>query len=309
MPVPDFQSFLRPVLELLKNGNVLHMREIRESTASHFKLSDVDVAELLPSGRQSRFNNRVAWAVSFLNAAKLIERPGRSQARITPRGTEELKSAPARITVRYLLKYPEFQAFRSGQLNESAAAGTEETESSEGPSLTPLEQMEAAYGRIRAELATDLLERVKMATPAFFERLVVDLLLRMGYGGSRKDAGSAIGRTGDDGIDGIIKEDRLGLDLVAIQAKRWSDGTVGRPDVQAFSGSLDGQGAKKGVFITTSKFSAEAREYVKRIGDKKIILIDGVQLAELMIDFGVGTAIEDTYEIRKLDSDYFDDNI
>lgn len=306
MPVPDFQTFLRPALAAVADGAPRHIREIRQKIAAEFKLSEVDLSELLPSGKQTRFDNRVAWAVSFLNAAKLIERPARSIAKVTPRGLEELNIGPPRFTVRYLMKYPEFQAFR-GAAEPSSTTPINAAEQAETSSATPSEQMESAYERIRAELASEVLDRVKNSSPVFFERLVVDLLLKMGYGGSRKDAGAAIGRTGDDGIDGIIKEDRLGLDVVAIQAKRWKDGTIGRPDIQAFSGSLDGQGARKGVFLTTTKFSSDAREYVRRIGDKKIILIDGVQLAELMIDFGVGTVIEDTFEVRKLDSDYFDE--
>jgi restriction system protein len=304
MGIPDFQSFLRPVLEVLRDGKEHKFQDVHDSIAKKLALTTAQLEELLPSGKQTRFRNRIAWAISFLKAAELLERKGRSIIAITPLGTTELGIGPERIDIRYLMKFPKFREFRTGK-----GSGPEVSAKDESDSLdeTPLEQIESAYDRIRKELSAEILDRVVKSPPVFFERLVVDLLLRMGYGGSRRDAGAAIGKTGDDGIDGVIKEDRLGLDLVAIQAKRWATGTVGRPDVQAFSGSLDGQGAKKGVFITTSKFSNEARDYVRRIGDKKIILIDGDQLAELMIDFGVGTVVQDTYEIRKIDLDYFEE--
>lgn len=305
MSVPDFQTFLRPLLESVSDGGEHHLRDLAPNLAEKFKLSPADIEELLPSGRQTRFLNRVHWAATFLNAARLVERKGRSVIAITERGRGELSNAPVRITVKYLNKYPEFRVFRGYENSpKDQTSGVQD----DPEATTPIEQMEIAYQGIRKSLAAEVLEKVKSASPAFFERLVVDLLLKMGYGGSRSDAGKAIGRVGDDGIDGIIKEDRLGLDLVAIQAKRWTNGaSVGRPDVQAFSGSLDGQGSKKGVFITTSRFSQEAREYVKRLGDKKIILIDGDELSELMIDFGVGTVNHETYEIKKLDLDYFDE--
>ena len=304
MAIPDFQTFLRPMLESVADGKLHKVREIAPEISMKFQLSTNDLEELLPSGKQTRFINRVHWAATFLNAAKLIERKGRSVIAITERGRGELKSAPAKITVQYLMKYPEFQKFR-GYGTENQIAPIAEVSQSEA--VTPAEQMEIAYQNIRKSLAIELLEKVKASSPAFFERLVVELLVKMGYGGSRADAGEAIGKTGDDGIDGIIKEDRLGLDLVAIQAKRWATTTVGRPDVQAFSGSLDGQGAKKGVFITTSQFSQDAKGYVKRLGDKKIILIDGEQLAELMIDFNVATLTHETYDVKRIDLDFFED--
>lgn len=304
MAVPDFQTFLRPMLEAVSDGNAHKIRDLAPVISAKFKLTDADLADLLPSGMQTRFINRVQWAATFLNAAKLIERKSRGVVAITDRGRSEFASAPPRITVQYLMKYPEFRIFR-GYDGEGHAVPPAVVEQSE--SVTPAEQIEIAYQNIRKSLAIELLEKVKTSSPAFFERLVVDLLVRMGYGGSRADAGQAIGKSGDDGIDGIIKEDRLGLDLVAIQAKRWTNATVGRPDVQAFSGSLDGQGAKKGVFITTSQFSQDAKGYVKRLGDKKIILIDGEQLAELMIDFSVATVTHETYEVKRIDLDFFED--
>ncbi|MFM7293214.1 MAG: restriction endonuclease, partial [Burkholderiales bacterium] len=272
MAVPDFQTFLRPMLEAVADGQPHKIHDLSPEISSRFKLTEADREDLLPSGKQTRFVNRVQWAATFLNAAKLVERKSRGVIAITERGKAELGIAPPKITVQYLMKYPEFKVFR-GFGTEAQVSPPPVTEQSEA--VTPAEQIEIAYQNIRKSLAIELLEKVKTASPSFFERLVVDLLVQMGYGGSRADAGQAIGKTGDGGIDGIIKEDRLGLDLVAIQAKRYTNTTVGRPDVQAFSGSLDGQGAKKGVFITTSQFSQDAKEYVKRLGDKKIILIGG----------------------------------
>ncbi len=213
-----------------------------------------------------------------------------------------LKSKPLKIDVAFLKQFPEFVEFLSpksdAQTPGSDAAVTPENQ-------TPLEILENAYQRLRRELADELLQTVRSATPAFFEHLVVDLLVAMGYGGSLKDAGQALGRTGDDGIDGIIKEDRLGLDAVYIQAKRWT-ASVGRPEIQAFAGSLEGQRARKGVFITTSQFSKDADEYVKRI-EKRIVLINGEQLAQLMIEHDVGVDLVNTYKVKKLDRDYFDE--
>lgn len=304
MAVPDFQTFLRPMLEAVSDGQAHKIHDLSPTISARFKLTEADLEELLPSGKQTRFINRVQWAATFLNAAKLIERKSRGVIAITPRGKDELSVAPTKITVSYLMKYPEFKKFR-GFGTDSQVPLTPVVEQSE--TVTPAEQIEIAYQNIRKSLAIELLDKVKASSPSFFERLVVDLLVQMGYGGSRADAGQAIGKTGDGGIDGIIKEDRLGLDLVAIQAKRYTNTTVGRPDVQAFSGSLDGQGAKKGVFITTSQFSQDAKDYVKRLGDKKIILIDGEQLAELMIDFNVATVTHETYEVKRIDLDFFED--
>jgi restriction system protein len=213
-----------------------------------------------------------------------------------------LKSKPSKIDAAFLKQFPEFIEFISPK-NDGQASEIGTIESPE--SQTPLEVLESAYQRLRRELADELLQTVRAATPAFFEHLVVDLLVAMGYGGSLKDAGKAVGRTGDDGVDGIIKEDRLGLDAVYIQAKRWT-AVVGRPEVQAFAGSLEGHRARKGVFIATSQFSKEAREYVTRI-EKRIVLIDGEQLAQLMMDFGVGVTEVDTYKVKKLDRDYFEE--
>jgi restriction system protein len=234
----------------------------------------------------------------------LIEPIGRGQYRITPRGLEVLKSKPAKIDTALLKQFPEF--LHPLNSNRDQPGDGPEAEVEDQPEKqTPQEALENAYQQIRRELADELLQTISSATPGFFEHVVVELLVAMGYGGSLKDAGKAVGRTGDDGIDGIIKEDRLGLDAVYIQAKRWT-ASVGRPEVQNFAGSLEGHRARKGVFITTSQFSKDAREYVTRI-EKKIVLIDGEQLAQLMIDFGVGVTEIDTYQVKKLDRDYFEE--
>jgi restriction system protein len=255
--------------------------------SGEFHLTEPDLEELLPSGRQSKFANRVAWAKSYLQQAGLVVSPRRGYFQLSPRGQEVLNAPPDRIDISFLEQYPEFVAFRTPR--ERSEQIPPETSpnltSTDAETETPEEILEAAHVKMRAGLASELLTRVKSGTPEFFERLVVELLLKMGYGGSRKDAGQAIGRSGDEGIDGIISENRLGLDIVYLQAKKW-DGTVGRPEIQRFVGALHGKRAKKGVFLTTGSFSAEAGAYVDHI-DPKIVLIDGRRLAELMIDFDV----------------------
>lgn len=227
MPVPQFQDMTLPLLELAADGQVHTLSEARASLATAFGLTEAELAELLPSGRQTRFANRVAWAKVYLEQAGLVSSPARGQFSITARGLETLKAPPERITIKFLERFPEFAAFRTRPQTESAAA----TNGTGSEDETPEEALEAAYQKIRRGLAARLIERVKAAPPQFFEQLVVELLLKMGYGGARKDAGEAIGRTGDEGIDGIISEDRLGLDQVYLQAKRW-DGSIGRPEVQ-----------------------------------------------------------------------------
>jgi restriction system protein len=286
----------------MSDGAVRRATDVGKLLSSQFKMSDAEMTERLPSGQSTIFENRVGWARTYLKKAGLIEPVLRGQYRITPRGLDVLKSKPLRIDAAFLKQFPEFVEFISPK-NDGQTIDTRVIESPE--SQTPLEVLDGAYQRLRRELADELLQTVRAATPAFFEHLVVDLLVAMGYGGSLKDAGQAVGRTGDDGVDGIIKEDRLGLDAVYIQAKRWT-AVVGRPEVQAFAGSLEGHRARKGVFIATSQFSRDAREYVTRI-EKRIVLIDGEQLAQLMMDFAVGVTEVDTYSVKKLDRDYFEE--
>ena len=300
MAVPDFQSFFRPLLEIAGDGEEHSLKEARERIAVDFDLSEEDLNELLPSGTQRKFDNRVAWAKSYFVQAKVFEGPKRAHFRITDRGRQLLSEGHERIDVKILNQYPEFVEFHApGKQNKATPKPTSEESTSE----TPEEILQKAYQSIRNDLAGEILERIKSNTPSFFENLVVDLMVAMGYGGSRADAGKSIGQSGDEGIDGIIKEDRLGLDVIYLQAKRW-EGTVGRPEIQKFVGALHGKRAKKGVFITTGKFSEEAREYVRSI-DPKVILLDGKDLAQYMIDFNLGTSKAVTYEIKKIDSDYF----
>lgn len=301
MTVPDYQSLMLPLLKALRDGEEHSLHEVIEILADQFELNDDERRELLPSGRQAKLDNRVAWARTYLKKAGLLESTGRGKFQINDRGLAVLREDPPEINVKFLEQFPEFLEFRDGSSKDVSAdpenGATDKTR-------TPEEVLEAGYQNLRKDLAQDLLDRIMGCSPDFFERLVVDLLVAMGYGGSRKDAGEAVGRSGDGGIDGIIKEDKLGLDAVYIQAKRW-EGTVGRPTVQAFAGSLMGNRAGKGVLITTSQFTREANDYVKGIQQPKIVLIDGEQLAQFMIDHDIGVADVATYRIKRVDLDYF----
>jgi restriction system protein len=275
------------------------------SQLARFQLSEADRDELIPSGTQPLLANRIGWAKTYLLKAGLVQSPRRGVIRITDRGRQAL-ATDERIDSRYLRRFPEFVDFqRSSGADEDPIPGQPQpTPTVPVPAeTTPEELIEAGYRQVQNALASDLLDRVKGASPAFFERLVVELLVKMGYGGSLADAGKAVGRSGDQGIDGIIKEDRLGLDVIYLQAKRW-ESTVGRPDIQQFAGALQGQRARKGVFITTSNFSADARQYAANI-DTGIVLIDGNELARLMIAHGVGVTPVALYELKRIDSDYF----
>lgn len=303
MPIPDYQTLMLPLLRFAADGNDHTTREAVEVLATEFQLTPTERNELLASGQQAIFNNRVGWANSYLKKAGLLESPRRGALRITARGKQILGDNPTRIDVKYLERFPEFIEFRDASRNnrettttESVAIATEQT---------PEEALELAHQSLRLSLAQDILSRILSCSPTFFERLVVELLVKMGYGGSRRDAGERIGQSGDGGIDGIIKEDRLGLDTIYIQAKRWQ-GSVGRPEIQKFVGALQGQRAKKGVFITTSSYTAEAIDYASRI-DTKVVLIDGQLLANLMMDFDVGVSVSASYIVKRIDSDYFEE--
>jgi len=301
MAIPDYQSIMLPLLRFSEDGEVHRFREAVEALAQRFELSEEERRDLLPSGQQPIFDNRVGWAKTYMVKAGLLESPKRGLFQITNRGREVLSQNPATINVSFLEQFEEFVAFRKLRHKKSDTHEDKpEVIDSEG---TPEELLETAYQALRDGLGSEILDAIMGRSPIFFERLVVDLLVRMGYGGSRREAGQAIGRSGDEGIDGIIKEDRLGLDIIYVQAKRWEN-VVGRPEVQKFAGALQGQRARKGIFITTSQFSREAVDYASRI-DSKIILIDGQRLVELMIDHGVGVTTEATYELKRMDSDYF----
>jgi restriction system protein len=285
-----------PLLEVLGDSQEHVVRDVTRVLVDRFGLTEAERNELLPSGQQTVIANRVAWAKTYLKKAGLISQPRRGVVRITESGLAVLKRKPARIDNEFLRGYPSFTEFIGRTASEQPAEVRPDT-------ATPEESLETSYMALRNALADDLLDRLKACSPQFFERLVVELLVAMGYGGSLADAGQAVGRTGDGGIDGIIKEDKLGLDVLCIQAKRWEK-SVGRPEVQGFAGSMEGFRARKGVLITTASFSKEAQEYVNRI-ERKIVLIDGIRLAELMIDHGIGVETARTYVVKKVDLDYF----
>jgi restriction system protein len=292
-----------PVLRRLAVGGQQSSGDVRDAVAAELQLSAEDLAAMLPSGRQTTFKNRIAWALSYLKQAGLAESPGRGIYRITTRGREVLAAPPDRIDISYLMQFPEFVAFRTAEPGDELPAPIPAKEGGETSPLTPDEQIRLGHNRLRANLAAEVLERVRQASPKFFEELVVELLVAMGYGGSREDASSVVGGGGDEGIDGIIKEDRLGLDTIYIQAKRWKD-SVGRPEIQRFAGALQGQRARKGVFITTSTFTAEARSYAAGL-QTTIVLIDGPQLAQLMLENGIGVTQTGVVKLLRLDEDYF----
>ncbi len=299
MPLPDYQSLMLPLLKLTGDRKEHSLREIIDTLAGQYHLTEQERRELLPSGRQAAFENRVGWARTYMRKAGLLIPTRRGCFQITERGLEVLKQNPKRVNIAYLEQFPEFVEFRQKK-EKTEEAG----ESAVSSTQTPEEAMGTAYQQIRQDLASDLLQLIKNCSPKFFEQLVIDLLVQMGYGGTRKDAGEAIGGSGDEGIDGIIKEDRLGLDVLYIQAKRWQK-PISQPEIQQFVGALSGRHASKGVFITTSSFTQNARAYVGKIAGSKIILIDGDMLAQLMIDFNVGVAPVETFELKRVDSDYF----
>jgi restriction system protein len=303
MPIPDYQTLMLPLLRFAADGSDHTTREAVEVLATEFQLTSAERNELLASGQQAIFNNRVGWANSYLKKAGLLESPRRGALRITARGLQILGENPARIDVRFLERFPEFIEFRDASRNNRETTTTESVAIT--TEQTPEEALELAHQSLRLSLAQDILSRILSCSPTFFERLVVELLVKMGYGGSRRDAGERIGQSGDGGIDGIIKEDRLGLDTIYIQAKRWQ-GSVGRPEIQKFVGALQGQRAKKGVFITTSSYTSEAIDYASRI-DTKVVLIDGQLLANLMMDFDVGVSVSASYIVKRIDSDYFEE--
>jgi restriction system protein len=291
MSIPDLQTCMLPLLDLASDRQEHAIREAIEELVDGFKLTEDERKARVSSGELT-INNRIRWAYFLLERARLLEATRRGHFRITQRGLEVLRNRPAKLTIAFLKQFPEFREHL--KLAASKAVSTRRMRKARLQS--PVEELEAAYRRLRQGLAIELVEAMKRCSPTFFERLVVDLLVKMGYGGTREDAGHAIGRTNDGGIDGIIKEDRLGLDVIYLQAKRWN-GVVGRPEVQRFAGALQGHRASKGVFITTSSFSKEARDYVSHIGSR-IILIDGEQLAELLMPVA-------TYEIKQIDQNYF----
>lgn len=291
-----------PVVEFLRDGEERSSSEIRDRVASVMGLTEEDRKELLNSGN-TRLGNRVNWACIHLKKAGLLESKSRGHFNITNRGINVIAQHPSRIDIAFLKQFEEFRRFLfpTGMERQSDVTDTVAMEE-----RTPDEIIEEQSVRMRDALADELLDKIKTCSPRFFEQLVVDLIVKMGYGGSIREAGQATQYTNDEGIDGIIKEDRLGLDVIYLQAKRWA-GAVGRPDLQGFAGALQGQRAKKGIFITTSSFTESARSFCRNL-DTRIILIDGEQLADYMIDFNVGVSVQKLIEIKRMDSDYFSED-
>lgn len=306
MPIPTHEEAMLPALRTLADGQPRHRRALAELMADHFALGEDERAKMVPSGKQPVYWSRSGWALSYLKQAGLVRTPKRGIYEITARGHEVLAKKPSRLDSEFLEQFPEFREFQSR--SSDATEHEKPTSLTSVPSVAveataPDEALDAAYKRLRTSVESELLDTVKSVPPAFFEQLVVDLLVRMGYGGSREEAARAVGRSGDGGIDGVIDEDRLGLDVIYVQAKRW-DASVGRPEIQKFAGALQGQRAKKGVFITTSTFTREAEDYAQRI-ESRIILIDGRRLAALMFEYDVGVNPRSTYIVKSIDGDYF----
>ena len=303
MPIPDYETIMLPLLKFASDSNEHSAKEAIESLSPYFKLTNEEKNKLYLTKKVSIFYDRTHWALTYLKHAGLLVGTKRGFFKITERGKQVLTKKPAKIDDNYLKQFPEFIEFQKAKRKE-AKKESKENENINQQNATPWELLESSYKTIQEELVNQLLSQLKKCNPAFFERLVVELLVEMGYGGSIEEAGSAIGRQGDEGIDGVIKEDVLGLDVLYIQAKKW-DATIGRPEIQKFAGTLQDQRAKKGIFITTANFTKDAIEYTYKI-DSKIVLIDGKQLTEYMIDKNIGVTLEKAYFIKKLDQDYFD---
>jgi restriction system protein len=303
--IPDFQKIMLPLLKVISDGDEHPLREVISKISDEFRLSEGERAELLPSGNQPIIDNRVGWVRTYLKKAQLLESPRRGVLKISQAGKQLLESKPEKIDVRFLKTLPGFKEWHesSSSKDDEITPIIEKAEIESGK--TPEELLEYSFISIREQLASELLDKVKSSLPAFFEVLVIDLLIKMGYGGSRREAGQVMGKSGDGGIDGLIKEDKLGLDTIYIQAKRWEN-QVTIHQVRDFAGSLLGKKAKKGIFITTSSYPNSAKEFVGSI-EPKIVLIDGKELAELMIEYNVGVATKKAYEVKRLDTDYFDE--
>jgi restriction system protein len=303
MPIPDFQSLMLPIMKSAQDGEEHTARELRHRIGEQFGLTEEERKELLPSGAQAVFTNRIAWARSHLTMARLLEKTGKGRFRITQRGKETMASNPPMINQRFLFQFPEYAEARGRTKTDVAVEPVEHTPAIEVAS--PQERIELAFRELNHSLTTELRSKLASIDPFRFEQVVLDLLVKMGYGGSKKEAAQVTQRTADEGIDGLINEDRLGLEVIYIQAKRWKH-KVGRPEIQSFVGAIAGKKAGKGIFITTSDFHDNAREYAMSL-HQKLVLIDGRRLAELMIEHNIGVAPEQPYIIKKIDSDYFEE--
>jgi restriction system protein len=302
MPIPDFQSIFLPLLKACADGREHTKQELLPLLAKEFGLTEAALSVKLASGKQGMFDNRVGWAKSYLKQAGLLEIVRRGVFRITERGLQVVNENPQPLNIKYLKRYPEFVVFNMGKPKDESKF----VESISISSETPDELIAGGYKKLREALAIELLDRIKSISPSRFEELVVELLVKMGYGGTQEAAGRVVGKSGDGGIDGIINEDRLGLDVIYIQAKRW-EADVGRPEIQKFVGALAGNKASKGVFITSSGFSRGATDYASQV-NHRVVLIDGVLLAELMMDYDLGVSTKDVYTVKRLDTDYFEED-
>jgi restriction system protein len=300
--IPKFDEIMLPLLKLLSDGKERSIRECIDELAKEFKLTDEERRKLLPSGTDRIFDNRVGWARTYLHKAGLIESPRKGYWKITERGKKVLAESPPKIDEKYLMQFEEFREFYKPSKKEEEITKTEFLESS-----TPEEIINDQVEILKKNLKEQLMERIMQSSPQFFEKLVIDLIVKMGYGGSVEEVAQHIGKSGDEGIDGVIKQDPLGLDNVYLQAKRWSSGTIGRPEIQKFVGALHGKGARKGIFITTSKFSDEAKVYANSLKNMSIVLIDGDKLLDYMIQYNVGVQVDRTIELKKIDFDYFEE--
>jgi restriction system protein len=311
MTIPSHEDAMLPVLEQLSDGDAHHRRALSDAMSDHFRLSSEERARMLPSGKTPVIRSRTGWALSYMKQAGLVSSPRRGWYQITQVGRDVLAGAPLRLDNDVLMQFDGFREFRTRSRSEGEASPPSETramnlESQSLPADPPDEALEIAYARLRAAVEAELLDTVSRVAPAFFEELVIDLLVRMGYGGNRAEAARAIGRSGDGGVDGVIDEDRLGLDSIYVQAKRW-ESSVGRPEIQKFAGALQGQRATKGIFITTSTFTRDAEEYAQRIGTR-IVLLDGRRLAALMFEHDVGVSPRRSYTVKDIDGDYFEES-
>lgn len=300
MPIPKYYEMHKPFLEFIRDGQLHSLKELKLQMASYFQLDETALAELLPSGRQTVFVNRIGWARTYLKKAGLIDSPSRAMFVITQQGLDVLQDNPTVIDNNYLMRFESFQAFQNASGNTSTSS---EKNTDDENGITPDDAFEESFRKINSSLADELLGEVIKLSPTAFEQMVIDLLSKMGYG-AFENAGSTTAITGDEGIDGIIMEDKLGFDLIYIQAKRWDlNSTVGRPDVQNFVGAISGKGGK-GLFVTTARFSKQAVDYAK---NQHIILINGEKLAKLMIEHNFGVSVKKTFEIKAIDTDVFND--
>lgn len=304
--IPKYEDIMLPLLKYLSDGKEHGLSETHDAMAKQFKLTDEELRELLSSGKQTIFRNRVGWARTYMKKAGLLISPKRAHFKISEKGIELLKENPTEINSKFLTRYDAFVEFQAIKKDKKENGHLLQTQLADNVDQTPEESLEYAYQKLHFELSKELLDIVKSCPPEFFEKLVIDLLITMGYGGSRKEAGQAIGKSGDGGIDGIINEDKLGLDVIYLQAKRWGN-TVPVKEIRDFTGALAFKKAKKGIFITTSSFPNSVYEFVGQV-EYKIILIDGERLANLMIEHSIGLSTVNTYHVKTIDSDYFEEN-